>query len=107
MAGEKGLFIGGCQIAVIRNALVEVVRHEVKDVFFKIGSRTNDAVDFSLANHLGERNAQLGRAHRASECHEHDTALVQVPRIGLCGVSESGSVEVAIVEVDELRNWAL
>jgi hypothetical protein len=33
--------------------------------------------------------------------------LVQVARIGLCGVFESGSVEVAIVEVDELRNWAL
>ena len=104
---KEGLLVGGGEVAVVRDAFVEIVGDEVEDVFFEICTSANDAVDFSLANHFGERNAQFGRAHGASECHEHDTALIEVAGIGLSGVLESGSVEVAVVEVDELRNWAL
>lgn len=78
VALQEGLFVGGSEVAVVRDALVEIVRHEVEDVFLEICPSANNAVDFSLANHFGERNAQFRCAHGASECHEHDTALIEV-----------------------------
>jgi hypothetical protein len=64
-------------------------------------------MDFSLTNHLSKGNAQLRRAHGASECHKHDTALIQMAGVSFSGILESSSVKVAIMKVDELRNWAL
>ena len=81
--------------------------HQVEDVLLQIGSCANDAMDFSLTNHLGEGNAQLSRAHGACKCHQHDAALIQMAGVGFSGILESSSVEVAVVKVDELRNWAL
>ena len=104
---QEGLLIGWRQVAVMRDALVEVVRHKIEDVFLEVGSRANDAVDFSLANHFREGNSQLCRAHSSGEGHEHDSSLVQMLRVGFSGVLEGGGVEVSIMKVDELRYWAL
>ena len=107
MAGEKGLLVGRCEVAIVRNTLVEIVCDQIENVLLQIGSCANDAMDFSLANHLGERNAQLRRAHGACKCHKHDAALIQMAGVGFSRILESSSIEVAVVKVDELRNWAL
>jgi hypothetical protein len=62
----------------VRDALVEIVGDEVEDVLFEIRASADDAVDFSLANHFGKRNAEFGSAHGAGEGHEHDPAIVEV-----------------------------
>ena len=104
VALEEGLLIGRGEVAVVRDAFVEIVGDEIEDVFFEVGAGADDAVDFSLADHFSEGNAQLGRAHGASEGHEHDAALIEVARVGFRGVFECGGIEVAVVEIDELRN---
>ena len=86
------------------DALVEIVGDEIEDVLFEVGAGADDAVNFSLADHFSEGNAQLGRAHGASEGHEHDTALIEVAGVGFRGVFECGGIEVTIVKVDELRD---
>ena len=83
------------------------MRHDIEDILLQIGSCANDAVDFSLANHLGEGNAQLRGAHGACKCHKHNAALIQMAGVGFSGILESSSIKVAVVKVDELRNWAL
>ncbi len=45
----------GRQIAPVGDALIEVVRHQVEDIFFEIGAGAADGVDFILANHFGKR----------------------------------------------------
>ena len=86
VALEEGLFVGGGEVAVVRDALVEVVGDKVEDVFFEVGAGADDAVDFSLADHFSEGNAQLGRAHGAGEGHEHDASLIEVAGVGFGGV---------------------
>ena len=56
---------------------------------------------FALANHLGERQAQLGCAHGAGQRDEHPAALVDKAHVALGGVDERRRVEVAIVVLDE------
>ena len=55
VAAKQLGFVGWSQIAVVRNALVEVVRHEVENVFLKICAGAADAMNLLLADHLGER----------------------------------------------------
>ena len=107
MALEKDLFIGRGEVTIVGDAFVEIVGDEVEDVFLKIRPSADDAVNFSLADHFSEGNAELGRAHGAGEGHEHDAALIEVACVGFRSVLESGSIEVAVVKVDELRNGAL
>ena len=58
----------------------------------------------SLPDHLGERDAELGRAHRARQRDQHRAAAVEVRAIGFGGVDERGGVEVPEVPIDELGN---
>ena len=67
-------FVGGREIAIVRDALVVVVRDEIEDVFLEIGAGAADAVNLVLADHLGERKAELGGAHGAAEGDEHFAA---------------------------------
>ena len=102
VALEEGLLVGGGEVAVVGDAFVEIVGDEVEDVFLEVGAGADDAVDFSLADHFGEGDAEFGGAHGAGEGHEHDAAGVEVAGVGFGGVLEGGGVEVAVVEVDEL-----
>jgi hypothetical protein len=55
-------------------------------------------------DHLGERLAELGRAHRAGERHQHAAAARQLRLIALRGVDQRGRIEVLEVCVDELAD---
>jgi hypothetical protein len=103
---EQGLLVGGRQVAVIRHALVVVVRDEVEDVLLEVGAGAADAVDLVLPDHFRERQAELGGAHRARERDEHLAALGQVRLIRLGGVEQRGGVEMAVVMGNELADGA-
>ena len=107
VAGEQLLLIGRSEVSIVRNALVKIMRHQIEDVLLQVRSRANDAMNFSLTNHLREGNSQLSRAHGPGKRHEHDSALIQMAGISLCGILECCGVEMAIVEIDELRNRTL
>ena len=64
------------------------------------------ACTLSAADHLGERQPELGRAHRAGERHEHLAAGVEVAHVAVGGVDERGGVEVPVVVLDEIRDRA-
>src|ERR1700691_4201218 len=84
-------------MAVLRNALVMIVRDEIVKVLFQVRAGATNAVNFILANHLGERKPQLGRTHRACERDEHASAAGEMVNISLRGVNHSGRVEMAVV----------
>ena len=74
---EQRLLVGGRQIAIVRDALVEIVRNQIENIFFEIRAGAADAMNFVLADHLGQREPEFGRAHRAREGHEHLAARCQ------------------------------
>jgi hypothetical protein len=78
------------------------MRHEVEDVFLEVGAGAADGVDLALPDHLGQRDAELRRAHRAGERQEHHAALIEMAGPGFGRVPHGGGVEVAVVAVDEL-----
>ncbi len=80
VAVEQRLLVAGREIAVVRNALVVIVRDEVEDVFFQIRAGAADGVDLVLTNHLGERATDLGGAHRTGDRDEHLAAIFEVRR---------------------------
>ena len=98
---EQRLLVVRRQVAVVGNAHVVVVRHQVEEVLFEVRAGAADAVDLALADHLGQRQAQLGRAHGAGEGHEHVAAAVQVRHVGVGGINEGGTVEVPEMVVNE------
>jgi hypothetical protein len=102
VALEQLLLLLRRELAVVRDADVVVVGDEVEDVLLEVRARAADAVDLVLADHLGERDAELGRAHRARERHEHRAAAVHELRVALGRVDERRGVEVAEVVADEL-----
>src|SRR6185312_9856901 len=63
-------------------------------------------MDLVLPDHLGERDAQFRRAHRAGDGHEHDAAGVYMLDVGVGGVFQGCGVEMQEVTVDEIRNRA-
>ncbi len=101
---EQQLLVLRRQVAVARQPLVVRVRHEVEDVFLEVGAGAADGVHLSLANHLGERDSQLRRAHRACERHHHRSTRLEVGDVGERGVVERRGVEVAVVALDEGGN---
>ena len=107
VACKQSLLISRSKVAVVRNALVKIMRHQIEDVLLEVRSRANDAMDFSLTNHLREGNSQLSRAHCPGKRHEHDSALIQMAGISLGGILERCGVKMTIVEIDELRNRTL
>ena len=60
------------------------------------------ACTLSAADHLGQRQAELGRAHRAGERHQHLAAAVEVRDVAVGGVDQRRGVEVAVVVPDEI-----
>jgi hypothetical protein len=75
---EQSLLVVAGQLAPLRHALVMIVRDEVEDILLEVCARADDQVHFVLANHLGERDAQLGGRHRARERHQHFAAGCEV-----------------------------
>src|SRR5690606_42099375 len=96
----------GAQVAVVRHALVEVVGDEVEDVLLEVGAGAGDDLHLVLADHLGERQAELGGAHGAGEGDHHGAAALHVRDVGVGGVDQRGGVGVAVVVAQELLDGA-
>ena len=64
------------------------------------------ACTLPCADHLGERQAELGRAHRAGQGDEHLAAVVEVRCVTLGRVDERRGVEVPVVVIDEVADLA-
>src|SRR3954471_8329103 len=82
------------------------MRDQIEDIFFEVRAGEADRVNLLLPNHLGEREAKFSRAHCAGDGHEHLPALLQQLLIGLGGVHQRRGVEMAVVMLDETRNWS-
>ena len=104
VAGEKPGLVGGGQIAVVRDALIEVVCDEVEDVFFEICAGATDAVNLVLADHFGEGEAKFGGAHGSADGDEHLSAVGEQGVVGFGSVDEGSGVEMAVVVLDERRD---
>jgi hypothetical protein len=78
-----------------------IVGDEIVKIFFEIGAGATDGVDLVAANHFGERQADLGGAHGAGKSEEHFSAAREELGVGFGGVNDDGSVEMAIVMLDE------
>jgi hypothetical protein len=94
-------FVGRSQVAVVRNALVEVMRDQIEHIFFQIGAGAADAVNLVLAYHLRQRKPQLGCAHGSADGHEHFAASGNVFVVGFGRVNQCGGIEMAIVVLDK------
>jgi hypothetical protein len=101
---EELPFVGRRQVAIVRNADVVIVRDQIKNVFFEVVRRTRHGVDFVLANHVGQREPDLGRTHRAAHREEHFFALAQVLAPALGRVNNGRGIEVPVVVLEERRN---
>ena len=53
------------------------------------------------ADHLGQRQAQLGGAHGARQGHHHLAAAVMMRLVAFGRIDERGRVEMAVVVLDE------
>ena len=82
LVAESHFFLGG-QIAIIWHAAIMVVRHKIKNILFKIGTGGTNPVNFSLADHLRQRNTHFPRRHGAGKRHKHFPAACQVVHISL------------------------
>jgi len=105
MAFQKRFFVGRTQFAVIRQTLVFRSRHEIEQVFLQIRAGAGNGVDFVLTNHFRERNAELGRAHRARERDHHFAAVFEVVAISLGRVFDDSGVEMPVMPVDKFADW--
>ncbi len=104
VAVEQRLLIVRGEVAVVRHALVEVVRDEVEEILFEVGTGAGDAVHLVLPDHFGKTEAEFGGAHRAGEGHEHLAPGVEMTTVALGRVDEGGGVEVTVVVTDEVAD---
>ena len=90
------------QVAVMRYALIVRMSHQIHDIFLQIGARAGDNLHLVPADHLGERDAQLGRAHRAAQRDHHLAAGVDMGFVSFRGVDQGRRVEMAVMMRDKL-----
>ena len=101
---EQRLLVGRRQVAVVRHALVVVVRDEVEDVLLEVGAGAADARGPCPG---GSSRPARGRARPCSSRRPGSRTSRRRRRDGASGlgrVLEGGGVEVAVVAVDELRD---
>jgi len=58
-------------------------------------------VDLSLPNHLGQADANLSGAHRASHAQNHRTTALDMRSVAVSGVHESRRIKVLEVSANE------
>ena len=94
------------QLAVMRQALVVGVRDEVEHVLFEIRARAADGVHLAAPDHFGQRDAELGRAHRAGQRDEHLAAGFEVRDVRVRRIFQDRRIEMTEVTIDECRDGA-
>ena len=98
---EESVLVGGSEIAIVRDALIEIVRDEIEDVLFQIGARATDGMHLVLADHLGKRPAEFRGAHCAGHGNEHLAAGFEVGAICIGGIDHCRGVEMTEVLAHE------
>ncbi len=63
-------------------------------------------MDFVLANHLRQRNAQFRGAHGAGERDHHFSAIIQMRDVGVGSVFQHCGIEMPVVAFNELADAA-
>src|SRR5262249_33559213 len=63
-------------------------------------------MDFVLTNHLRERNAQLGGAHRARERDHHFSPAIEMRNVGIGSILQDRGVEMPVMAINELADAA-
>jgi hypothetical protein len=101
---QQGQLVLRRQVAVVGHALVEVVGHQVEQVFLQVGPGAGDGLHLVAADHLGQRQAQFGRAHGPGQRDEHRPAAVQVALVAVGGVDHRRGVEVPVMMPQEAAN---
>ena len=104
VAIEKRGFVSRRQIAIVRHALVKIMRDQIENILFEIRARTADSMNLVLPDHLGERQPKLSRAHRAGDGHKHLAARRQMSVVSFCSIYKGSSIEVTIVVLDKRCN---
>jgi hypothetical protein len=94
----------GRQISPVGNPPVVVMCDEIEDILFEVRAGTTDSVYGIATNHLGERQTEFRRAHRARERDEHFAATLDVPNIPIGSVPDAASVEMPVMLGDEIAN---
>jgi hypothetical protein len=81
-----------------------IVRDQIENILFQVGSGRANSVDLTLPDHLCEGQPQFRCAHRAREREEHLPSLGQVREIRFRCVHDYSRVEVTVVVLDEFPN---
>jgi hypothetical protein len=106
MTLEKPFFLLGTELTVVGKALVFGARDQIEKVLLQIRAGAGDSVDFVLTNHFGQRNAELGRAHRPGESDHHFSAAVKVRDVSVGGIFDHRGVEVPVMPINEFADRA-
>jgi hypothetical protein len=80
------------------------VGHQVHHVFFQVGTGTADDIDFTLADHFGQGDAQFRRTHRAGQGHHHFAPFQKMRFIPFSRIYQRSCVKMSVMMFDELGN---
>src|SRR6266513_5343009 len=106
MTTEQLLFLLRSQLTIIRQANILAARNQIKKILLQIRSGTGDGMDFVLANHFSQRDAQFRRAHRSRECDHHFSTSIEVSAVGIGSVFQDSGVKMPVVAINELADAA-
>ena len=87
MSRQQIGFVLRGQIAIMWHTLVEIVRHQIKQILLQIRAGTRNNLHFIAPNHLGQRNAKLGGTHRARQCNHHLAIIRQMFGVRIAGIN--------------------
>ena len=95
-------FFGVAQVAIVRHALVMIVRDKIENIFLEVRARRADGVNFALPDHFREREAQFGGAHRSRHRQEHFSAAREMRDVGFGGIHHDRRIEMPELVLDKI-----
>jgi hypothetical protein len=101
---KQGCIICCRQAAPIINALVGIVRYQIKHIFLKIGTGARDACNVACFDHWSKASAEFCCAHGTGEGDKKSASVRKELRQRGGGCCKSTGVEVTIVFIDKRSN---
>ena len=101
---EQFLLVPWRKLPVVRDPLVVVMRDEIEDILLEVRAGADDQVHLFAADHLRQRDAELGGRHGARDRHQHLSAGGEVRLVALRRIEQRGGVKVTIILRDEFRD---
>ena len=83
------------------------MRHQVHDIFFKVGAGATDNMHFILADHFGKLKSQFSRTHRPGKRDHHFSTFEQMCFISFCCIHQCRSIKMAVMMLDKLETGPL